>query len=321
MIATASTKTLTVACEAGLGNRLRVLLSGMALAEASGRRFTMLWPRSPSCSAVFSDLYETAWPVQDLAMSANWGLFLHTFNSPTGSSSSVVDLLTIPSPDVRVHAYNWLLRPEIYPSHRQLMRRCVELFDELLPVVEVRERIKAFHVAAFRPRMIGVHLRRADHQLAAPTAAGNTRSAMAAVDRWLEKWPEAGILLCTDDGAIHQRTRRALPTEGVRAKFLWRYGERVVSTTPRSLNRNEPVAIQDALVDMMLLRQTDGLVGTAGSSFSALAAFGRPIPIIYCRSPNRLRYLMPIQQWIKGNIRWGELQNYYKRLVRSRFRL
>lgn len=38
-----ATSTLTVFSTGGLGNRLRTLLSGTALAEASGRTFTMIW--------------------------------------------------------------------------------------------------------------------------------------------------------------------------------------------------------------------------------------------------------------------------------------
>jgi hypothetical protein len=42
--------------------------------------------------------------------------------------------------------------------------------------------------------------------------------------------------------------------------------------------------VQDALVDLLLLRATDAVVGTWFSSFSELAAAGRPVPLIYCRS-------------------------------------
>jgi hypothetical protein len=57
-----------------------------------------------------------------------------------------------------------------------------------------------------------------------------------------------------------------------------RYGPRVVATVPRTLDREAPAAIQDAVVDLWLLRATQLLVGTRGSSFSGLALFGREVP-------------------------------------------
>jgi hypothetical protein len=63
--------------------------------------------------------------------------------------------------------------------------------------------------------------------------------------------------------------------EGVGERFREHFGERVVSTTPRSLDRGSAPAIQDALVDLYLLRQTEFFVGTRDSSFSAMAVFGR----------------------------------------------
>ena len=60
-----ASRTLTVVCRYGLCNRLRVLLSGMVLAEATGRSFRVYWPRTPHCHAAFGELFENAWGVID----------------------------------------------------------------------------------------------------------------------------------------------------------------------------------------------------------------------------------------------------------------
>lgn len=306
-------RTLTVASTAGLCNRLRVLLSGLALAEATGRRFTMLWPRTNECAAAFAELFVTPWPVQEATRQevARLPQIAHTKqNRP--------DLLTTDVADIQVRTYNWLLAPAEFPAHRQFMRRCAELLQEMQPAQGIQARVEAFQASSFRSHMIGVHLRRADMQLLYPVSAANTLSAMSAVDAYLAQYPEAGILLCTDDGAIHQCTRRPLPTEGVQAKFLAHYGERVVFTTPRSLDRQEPAAIQDALVDLWLLRQTDYVVGTAGSSFSEFAVFGRAVPKMMCQSHHPLRHLLPFRYWLRGErpLKW--LAHYYWHLIRPR---
>jgi hypothetical protein len=48
--------TLTVGAGAGLTARLRILISGMALAEMTQRRFRMLGPLTSHCSAPFEAL-------------------------------------------------------------------------------------------------------------------------------------------------------------------------------------------------------------------------------------------------------------------------
>ena len=50
-------RTLTVGAGAGLTARLRILISGMALAEATQRQFRMLWPLTSHCAAPFNSLF------------------------------------------------------------------------------------------------------------------------------------------------------------------------------------------------------------------------------------------------------------------------
>ena len=97
----------------------------------------------------------------------------------------------------------------------------------------------------------------------------------------LESTPEAGILLCSDDGALDPWTGQ-VKNEGVREQFTRRYGDRVVSTQPRTLDRKRPEAVQDALIDLLLLRLTDAFIGTRFSTFSELAIFGRSVPRVLC---------------------------------------
>jgi hypothetical protein len=141
---------------------------------------------------------------------------------------------------------------------------------------------------------------------------------MQSVDAYLAQCPDAGVLLCTDDGALNQHSGKALPTEGVRAKFMHRYGERLVYTTPRSLDRREPAAIQDAVVDLWLLRRTDYFVGTVGSSFSGVAVLGRSVPVSLCQLQHPLRHLLPLRYWLSGERRLKWLARYYWHLIRPR---
>jgi hypothetical protein len=196
------------------------------------------------------------------------------------SRLSLPDLLTDPRQDILLGTWNWLFVPERFPKHELLRARCVELLGELQPLPSIAEYVASFRARHFRPTMIGVHVRRGDSVRLRPEAAGNSDEIMLAVERFLAHRPDAGILLCTDDGGVDQWTGRTV-REGVSEIFRRRYGERVVETTPRTLDRRAPEAIQDALVDLLLLRDTDAFVATYGSSFSELAVFGRSIPHVY----------------------------------------
>ena len=264
-------RTLTVFCRAGLSNRLRLLVSGLAVAEASGRAFRMVWPRNGSCGAGFAQLFANDWPVVDVE---TLDPALAQYHVDGWSYRRAPSLLADPRPDIILGLNNWLVDPgQELPS--SLVARCVELFAELAPLPAMRDRIDEFRGRHFGPTVIGAHVRRGDFLRLRPDVAGNTTEVLAAVDRFLEEAPAANIFLCTDDGAT-DRGRRC--EEGVREVFRARYGVRVVSSTPRSLNRRTVEAVQDAVADLWLLRATQMVVGTRGSSFSALAVFGREVP-------------------------------------------
>lgn len=273
-------KSLTVGCTAGLGNRLRVLASGLALAEAGGRSFRMLWPRTFHCSASFHELFANPLPVEESSLAATCALVDYSGER----SSRLPDILAGPEIDITVLGFSWITDSARFPNNQGLQPRCEEIIASLQPIPEIADRIAEFRVRNFRPKMIGVHLRRGDMPRHRMASVGN---AIAATEGYLEQFPDAGILLCTDDGAPPPWDRENARDHGVRGRFRRCFGDRVVWTAPRYLDRAYPVSIQDAVADLWLLRGTDALVASAGSSFSEIAAFGRSIPIRWCKSDNR----------------------------------
>ena len=268
---------LTVCATGGLSNRLKVLISGLALAEVTGRTFRMLWPMNNRCAASFGSLFANDWNVVDLTAREGANLPL----PPDWRYDRLPDLVNDPSPHLFAMHSTWLIRPAMYKAHEPLRVRCVELFLALDPVPVIREQMAAFQRQHFRPMMIGVHLRRGDLLRVRPDVTGTTEQAVAEVKRLLRETPDAGIFLCTDDGAVDPQTRE-VRREGVRDTFRREFGPRVVSTEPRSLDRDAPEAIQDALVDLWLLRQTHTFIGSKGSTFSELARYARTAPGMLC---------------------------------------
>jgi hypothetical protein len=280
---------LTVYSRSGLSNRLKVLLSGLALAQATGRRYAMRWLTHPM-SSPFDRLFQNEWNVR-----ADVPLDYRRMIDP--SWQAFPDLTQAHNDWVIVHHYDWLIQPARYPHHAALEERCASLFRELAPAPALQERIDRFRTNFFRAKMIGVHLRRGDFLFYRQDVVNNMAPTMETVDHWLDQAPEAGILLCTDDGAKDPFASRQIPFEGVAAQFARRYGARVVVNTPRTLDRRQPEATEDALVDLWLLRSTDWFVGTEGSSFSEMAVFGRAVPYVLTAAPTQ-RYASQVR-WLK----------------------
>lgn len=268
-------RSLTVACRSGLANRLRVLLSGLAVAEVTGRAFAMDWPRTAACGATFDELFANRWPVQPSTPEACGRYPL----AGQVARRAGPGWLAGAERHLAVQEVGWLYATDPSLDRQAMAARAACYLAELDLLPALRQRIDAFAAAHFRPTMIGVHLRRGDFLHRRPDVVANTALALAAVDRFLAGAPEAGILLCTDDGAVDP-LKGAVPCEGIREIFFARYGSRVIHTTPRSLDRHTTAAIQDALIELWLLRRTDCLVGSGGSSFSELAAFGRVVPAV-----------------------------------------
>jgi len=289
-------RSLTAFCSEGLSNRLRVLTSGLALAEATGRTFRMFWPKSATCNALFQDLFENDWPVEV----GRWKDFVQLGEVQSYLDEQIPDLFDSSAEHLRVSAFTWLMPPsdqscprmigaEIEPANREdpveprriaLIDRTKDFVRQLQPAPHVQRAIDEFRAAKFRPRMIGVHLRRGDFVKLRPDLAGNTAEAMVEIDRILALEPDAGILLCSDDGVGDVYSQDAIPREGVHEKFRRRYGERVVWTEPSRRTARRMRDGVHALIDVWLLRSTDYFIGTPWSSYSQLARVGRDVPSV-----------------------------------------
>jgi hypothetical protein len=274
-------RTLVIVSFDGLSNRIRALTSGLAVAEVAGREFAMLWPSNEACGARFDELFQNRWRIMDSSIRP---VDMRPLRMSTWSTKKLQQFLVDQRQHIVLSHWDWLVDVRTSGSRSQLQQRCVQWMNELEPVAPLAAQIESFRAEHFAPTMIGVHLRRGDAIRFRPQSSSNTNAAFRAVDRFLKHDPQAGILLCTDDGAPDPFINQPTPTEDIQGKFIARYGSRVVWTTPRTLDRRSPAAIQDAVVDLWLLRATDYLVGTYRSSFSEIATTGRTAPYIMCAS-------------------------------------
>jgi hypothetical protein len=273
--------TLTIVCYAGLCNRLMALVSGAALAEATNRHFRMIWPSTDACAATFDRLFSAPW---NIVPDSDAGDALE--NGYRAWRSGPPDLTAEPRVDVSFLAGGTLLFPDVYPHHARWMQEAMASIEMLAPHPALQGRIEEFAGRHFRSSTIGVHIRRGDFVRRQPDVVANTNLVIREIDRRLEQSPDATVFLCTDDGGPDQVTGRRVH-EGVREHLRRRYGPRVIWTTPRTLDRRDPIAIEDAVVDLWLLRRTSAIVGTSSSTFSLMAALGRDVDTVMCGAPAR----------------------------------
>ena len=266
-------RTLTVFCPYGLCNRLEALVSGLALAEASGRRFHMWWPITSVCAAPFDTLFSNDLGVENVSRET-----VMPFHITHPLFERMPDLLKQDQADLVIGHPTWLLRPKQYAGHAELFNRSLAIFNQLQPIPVIQAEVDAFRDEHFRTTMIGVHMRRGDFVQARPDISGNLESALAAVDSLLDRFPQAGILLCSNENPAETGAK-------VHACFVQRYGSQLAQRRPTSLERSRVEGVQQALVDLWLLRSTDALVGTTGSTFSELAGWGHAISPVFVGTP------------------------------------
>lgn len=128
--------------------------------------------------------------------------------------------------------------------------------------IETFRKIIRNNTKSFR-RTIGVHLRRTDNpqQQNSPTELF-----VARMKREIELHPTTDFFLATDDPADEALLAQEFPG-------------RIRIYPKRSLDRGKKESIEDALIDLYCLAETDKIIGTVYSSFSVIAARINRIPL------------------------------------------
>jgi hypothetical protein len=237
----------------GLGNRMRAIASGVALAREIGRPMRVIWVRSKGMQCRFDALFEPIPGVPVLERTPQPHRILRRFAIHLGKYSHLVQ-----QPDIkrmRGERSEWreiARRRSPYISTYDGFYRCrhdLEIFRPRAPLQREIERT----TAGFGPHTVGVHIRRGDHDRArqrSPTAAFIER--MAADDL------AARFFLATDSPAEESALSSHFPGR--------------VITYRKASGRDSAAGIQGALVELYALARTSRILGSYSSSFSETAA-------------------------------------------------
>lgn len=240
----------------GLCNRMRVIIGAVSLAKKMGRLLTIIWTQDFTLNAKFSDLFEPIpykvieWPL------ASWRYkVLYHWNKDVKRSMLLDDSWI--SANARGKEFD-IWKDKVEGRNLFLQTNLDILFDGDYSLLKPRMSvINVLNNVVCDQYTIGMHIRRTDNVKAikySPTSLFFTK-----VEEELKANPKTRFYLATDD-----------PNE--ERAFAEKFGESIIIYKKHSLDRNNPIAIKDALVDLYNLSHCKKIYGSYWSSFSDTAA-------------------------------------------------
>lgn len=245
-------KRLVAFTRGGLADRISLALLGRRVAAAAGREFVYIWTAQAGCNCHFDPLFAS--PDFEVAR-----VQVHRNQAPItqGTLESLVEQVSTASEPV--------LRLEGFFGHDYTD------FPEIFrPSPAVAAAVDDYRQKHFDAPVIGVHVRRTDMSHRDIPADDDY---FTVVDRELAALGDAFVFVASDDPQVLEN-------------FRLRYDERFLCYPVRTLNRNTPEGVFDALVTLFLLRSTWVVATSLYSGFSLLASWdNRLAPVQTATSP------------------------------------
>lgn len=301
-------KANTIILEGGLGNRMRVAASAYAMAQTTGLPTRVLWLEQWGMRCRFDELFEKveeAAAAKTSDMQTTMGSFSlrdaqgierFIFARPTWKN------LHLPRFLQRMSYRHLILAPQIWylnkdgfdyvswfsqggtlmTAYRDFHPWTANNLRHLFSPNATVNRLIDERCKDFTAYTIGLHIRRTDHQQAIDESPLELFT--EAIDREANRHEDLCIYLATDDEA----TKSALRS---------RYGNRVIMSESEA-TRDSTSGIRDALVEMFALSRTRHIYGSAGSTFSPIAAClgNTPISILQRDGKGTVDLLCPTCQ-------------------------
>lgn len=251
---------LTVEPIGGLANRMRVISAGRALAHRSDLPLHVNWVLDPSCNCSFTELFETPLGVvvHEIDHSRMPNRLFHRVmplrvRFSGGCYMGPHDFEKI-LPNIDFKNFSDDVNGPLY------LATCFEFVSGNLPVLVpnklLQQQIETM-TAGFDEHVVGVHIRRSDNSKSCMNSP--TSTFVTLMRNELELNPEICFFLATDSLDEEDELQRLFPGK-------------ILVHSKQSLNRNEPDAIKDAVIDLYCLARATKIIGSFWSSFSEVAS-------------------------------------------------
>jgi hypothetical protein len=276
----------------GLCNRIQVVACATLLAADTGRDLYVNWLPQHDCGAGWDDLFVPGVrTLEDLPTDAV--AYSSVQRHPAVAPARYAELVTTharerfggltrdPARTLAVFSCHQFLGYFHDPRFGATVR---EFCKQVRP--DITQVVADFRAQWFGPRTVGVHIRRGDWR------------GQRGLDFYFDAMRKAGdatFFVSTDEPELFAAVQQRFP--------------RAVRYPAASFARGDAGAVREALIDVLLLSSTSFLIGTPGSSFSAMAQVIGDIPgnFDYGYSMSK-RDLLLGNLSNPGRVLWGRLR-------------
>lgn len=240
----------------GLCNRMRVITGAAELAKVLDRELIIIWTSDSTLNAKFSDLFESIpykvieTPLTSFSQRLRWNILTRILGYTVFEDHWIKNTARGKDVDTWINEFS---NKKIY-----LRTNLDIILEGDYSIFRPRPSLlKDLNTLTIDHNVIGMHIRRTDNANAvkySPTVLFFEKAREELANN-----PKTSFYLATDD-----------PTE--EQAFIKEFGNKVIIYKKHSLDRNNPVAIMDAVVDLYNLSCCRKIYGSYYSSFSDTAA-------------------------------------------------
>lgn len=263
---------LTIAPDAGLGNRMYGILSALYYQKKYGINIKLVWEINMGCGIKMDELFEKndslavntiyRYPISEgKIFRSAWGKLVHARQMKNRNyfSSAEIDRIFQEGGEEEIL--------KIFEQRKKILFRGNTYFtsldnisniaDELKPSKEIANRVEEIFQPYANKRIIGIHIRRTDNEVC--ILHSPTELFVAKMKEYVEEDSNTVFFLATDDETIREELGREY---------------QLIERRPFSTNveRKSAMGMKDALVDMLCLSKCQAIVGSYASTFSKMAA-------------------------------------------------
>jgi hypothetical protein len=256
-------RSLIAACTSGLANRLLMLAGAQRIARLAERKLFLYWPENDQLGCPFDALFKDAVPmIRDSDMHE---LLRSDRSMKVYNARHCAPLYDQLSPDGDPPAEIVLIKGWTAPkfANETLADIRDELCDYLRRLTPQDALLAAVNGIALPDQCLGMHVRHGESWKYLDASVQSKREHFETILRAvMAERADASFVLATTQPPVEEYFRSL-------------FGERMIMFPKSSRDRGAP-AVREALIDLLLLSRTRGVLGTYGSTFSQVAAMLGP---------------------------------------------
>lgn len=265
---------------AGLGNRFIALASAYHASKSLNKNLTVIWKNETALSAKASALFSLPYEVKveqisEMGYKANllgqlMGNVVKQKYKIKASNFFECDQIMGLYQKTGQKGINELIkaRGQVYIKATNPfwdIEKIPDVFGFIKPKLDILEKKDAILKPAKNKKLVGVHIRRTDHQEAIKFSPDELF--VVKMREELAADPETYFYLATDDGIVEEA-------------FKTLFGDKIITFKDKTLDRGSEQGIKDAYVEMLCLASCTKIYGSFNSTFSKVASMMNNIPLI-----------------------------------------